>query len=76
VELRIIYEYMDRGVRFSSCRECYVDRLESVSFYSSFLNHFWIASRLICSFCEAMDVSLSMVTTALSSAKFAAVDSD
>jgi hypothetical protein len=40
-----------------------------------FLNQFWIASRLVCSFCEAMAGSLSVDSTAVSSAKFAVVDS-
>jgi hypothetical protein len=33
--------------RFSSCGECDMDRLGSVSFYSPFLNQFWIAARLV-----------------------------
>jgi hypothetical protein len=40
-----------------------------------FLNQFWIASRSVFSFCKAMAGSLSMATTALSSAKVAVVDS-
>jgi hypothetical protein len=51
-----------------------VDRLGSLSFHSPFLNQFWIASRLVCSLCEAMAGSLSMATTAVSSAKVAVVD--
>jgi hypothetical protein len=43
--------------------------------FSIFLNQFWIASRSVCSFCEAMAGSSSMVTTAVSSAKVAVVDS-
>jgi hypothetical protein len=63
------------GSRFFSCSECYVDRLGSISFHSSFLNQFWIASRLVCSFCEAMAGSLSLASTAVSSIKVAAIDS-
>jgi hypothetical protein len=40
------------------------------------LNQFRLASRLVCSFCEAIAGSLSMATTAVSSAKVAVVDSD
>jgi hypothetical protein len=40
----------------------------------SILNQFWIASRLICSLCEAMAGSLSVATTAVSSANVAVVD--
>jgi hypothetical protein len=51
-------------------------RLGSVSFYSpSFKTQFRIAARLVCSFCEAMVVSLSVASTAGSSAKVAMVDS-
>jgi hypothetical protein len=45
---------MDRGTHFSSCSECDVDQ---------------IASRLVCSLCEAMAGSLSMNTTEGSSEK-------
>jgi hypothetical protein len=41
-----------------------------------FLNQCWIASRLVCSFCEAVAGSLSVASTAVSSAKVAVVDSD
>jgi hypothetical protein len=57
------------------CGECDEDRLRSVNFYSQFLNQFWIASRSVCSFCEAMAGSLPMASTAVSSAKVAVVDS-
>jgi hypothetical protein len=49
--------------------------LDLLVFILHFLNQFWIASRSVCSFCEAVAGSLSMVTTAVSSAKFAVVDS-
>jgi hypothetical protein len=64
-ELHIVY--MDRVASFSSCSECYVDRLGSVSFVSPFLIHIWIASRLVCSLCEAMAGSLSVAATAIAS---------
>jgi hypothetical protein len=52
-----------------------VDRLGFVGFHFRYLNKFWIASRSVCSFCEAMAESLSLATTAVSSAKVAVVDS-
>jgi hypothetical protein len=42
-----------------------VDQFGSASFYSPFLNQFWIASRLVCSLCEVMAGSLSMASTAV-----------
>jgi hypothetical protein len=53
--------YMDRGACFSSCGECHVDQLGSISVYSLFLNQLWIASRLVCRFCKAMAGSLSKI---------------
>jgi hypothetical protein len=47
----------------------------SVSFLSPFLNQFWIAIRLVCSFCEAMAGSGSVASTAVSLANVAVVDS-
>jgi hypothetical protein len=44
--------------------------LHPLAFILHFLNQFWIASRLVCSFCEAMAGTLSVV-----SAKVAVVDS-
>jgi hypothetical protein len=38
-------------------------------------NHFFDASRLVCSFCEAMPGSLSVANSAVSSANVAVVDS-
>jgi hypothetical protein len=49
--------------------------LDSLAFILHYLNQFWIASRSVCSFCEAMAGSVSMATTAVSSAKVAMVDS-
>jgi hypothetical protein len=72
-ELYVVY--MDRVSTFPFVCECDVDRLGSVSFYSPFLNHFWVAVLLVCSFCEAMAGSLSVDSTAVSSAKVAVVDS-
>jgi hypothetical protein len=40
-----------------------------------FLNHFWIASRLVCSFCDAIAGSLSVASTAVSPAEVAVIDS-
>jgi hypothetical protein len=50
--------------------------LHPLAFVLHFLNQFWIASRLVCSFCEAMAGSLSIASTAISLAKAAVVDSD
>jgi hypothetical protein len=68
------YLYGPGRARFSLYGECNVDRLASFPFYS-FLNQFWIVSRLICGFCEAMAGSLSVATTAASSSKVGVVDS-
>jgi hypothetical protein len=59
---------------FFSHSECDVDQLGSVSFHHPFLNQFWIARRMVCSFCGAMSESLSVATAAVSSAKFALID--
>jgi hypothetical protein len=72
-ELHIVY--MNRGTSFSSCSECDVDRLGFIGFHSPFFKPFCIASRSVCSFCEAMAGSLSVATTSVSSAKVAVVDS-
>jgi hypothetical protein len=66
---------MDWGVRFSSHSEFDVDRLGAVSFHSPFFKQFWIASKLVCSLCEAIAGSLSMATIAVSLEKIAVVDS-
>jgi hypothetical protein len=49
--------------------------LDALAFILRFLKEFWIASRLVCSFCEAMAGSLSVASTAVSPAKVAVVDS-
>jgi hypothetical protein len=49
--------------------------VDPLAFILNFLNPFWIASRLVCSMCEAMTGSLSVVITAVSSAKVAMIDS-
>jgi hypothetical protein len=48
--------------------------LDSLAFILSFLNQSWIASRSVCSLCEAMAGSLSVSTTAVLSTKVAVVD--
>jgi hypothetical protein len=66
---------MDRGhVSLRVVNVTWID-LDSLVFILHYLNKFWIASRLVCSFCEAMAGSLSMATTAVPSAKIAVVDS-
>jgi hypothetical protein len=47
----------------------------SLAFILQLFNHFCIASRLVCSSCEAMPGSLSVANTAVSSANTAVVDS-
>jgi hypothetical protein len=49
--------------------------LDPLAFILHFLNLFWIASSSVCSLCEAMVGPLSVVTTAVSLAKVAVVDS-
>jgi hypothetical protein len=49
---------------------------DSLAIIFHFLNQFWNASKSVSSFCEALAGSLSMATTAESSAKVAVVDSD
>jgi hypothetical protein len=49
--------------------------LHLLAFILNFLKQFWIESRLVCSFCEAMAGSLSIANTAVSSAKVTVVDS-
>jgi hypothetical protein len=48
--------------------------LDSLAVILHPFNHFCIASGLVCSFCEAMPGSLSVATTAVSSANVAVVD--
>jgi hypothetical protein len=72
-ELHIVY--LNRGhVSFCAVNVMQID-LYLLASILHFLNKFWIASRLICSFCEAMTGSLSVANTAVSSAKVAVVDS-
>jgi hypothetical protein len=49
--------------------------LHLLAFILHFLNQFWIENRLVCSFCEAIAGSLSVASTAVSSANVAVVDS-
>jgi hypothetical protein len=49
--------------------------LHALALILHFLNLFWIASKLVCSFCEVMTGSLSVASTAVSSAKVAVVGS-
>jgi hypothetical protein len=66
---------MDRG--YLSLRVVNVTRtdLDPLAFILNFLNQFWIAAKLACSFCEAMAGSRSVASTAVSSAKVAVGDS-
>jgi hypothetical protein len=67
--------YVDWRAGFSSCGECDMDRIGPLAFVLNFLNHFCIASRLVCSSCEAIAGSLSVANTAVSSANVAIIDS-
>jgi hypothetical protein len=49
--------------------------LDSLAFILHFVNHFCIAFRLVCSFCETIPGQLSVANTAVSSANVAVVDS-
>jgi hypothetical protein len=49
--------------------------LGSLAFILHLFNHFRIASRLVCSFCEAMPGSLSVANTGVSSSNVTVVDS-
>jgi hypothetical protein len=59
----------------SSCSDCDVNRPGSVSFHFPFFKSVLDCNRLVCSSCKAMVGSLSVATTAVSSAKFTVVDS-
>jgi hypothetical protein len=50
-------------------------RLGSVSSYSPFYNRFWIAAKLVYSFCEAIAGLLSAASIAVPSANVTLVDS-
>jgi hypothetical protein len=49
--------------------------LDSLAFILHLFSHFYIVSRLVCSWCEAVPGSLSVVNTAVSSAHVAVIDS-
>jgi hypothetical protein len=49
--------------------------LDSLAVILQFLIQFWIAARYVCNSCEAMAGSLSVASTAVSSAKVAVIDS-
>jgi hypothetical protein len=73
--LRKVYAvYVDWGqVSLRVLNVAWTD-LDSLAFILHLFNHFYIAHRLICSFCEAMSGSLSMASTAVSSANVGVVD--
>jgi hypothetical protein len=74
-ELHIVYLNRGGGARFFRVGNVSWFDVHQLTFIHHFLNQFWIASRLVCSFCEAIAGSLSVASTAVSSAKFALVDS-
>jgi hypothetical protein len=47
--------------------------LDPLAFILHFLNQYWIAVRLVCSFCEAMAGTLSKASTAVFSVKVSVV---
>jgi hypothetical protein len=49
--------------------------LDPVAFVLHFINQFWIAAKLICSFYEAMAGSLPMTSTGVLSVKVAVIES-
>jgi hypothetical protein len=69
---KVYVVYMDWRAGSSACCDCDMD---SLAFILHLFNHFCIASRLDCNFCEAMPGSLSVANTAVSSANVAVVDS-
>jgi hypothetical protein len=70
---KVYIVYMERWAGFS-VHVKWAD-LDSLAFILHFFNHISIASRLFCSYCEAMSGSLSVANTAVSSANVAVVDS-
>jgi hypothetical protein len=57
--------FIRTGTRFSSCGECDMDQLGTVSVYSCFLNKFWImasgdAFSLLCDECGSLVSSSSV----------------
>jgi hypothetical protein len=66
---------MDRGqVSLRVVNVTWTD-FDALALILHFLNQYWIAARLVCSFCDAMSGSLSVASTAASSAKIVVVDS-
>jgi hypothetical protein len=59
----------------SSCSECDMDQFGFISIYSPSLNLFGTVASLVYSVCEAMAASLSVASTAVSSARVAMVES-
>jgi hypothetical protein len=74
-ELHVVYMGGGRGhVSFRMVNVTWTD-FDPLAFNLHFLNQFRIAARLIFSFCEAMAGSLSVTSTAVSSAKMVVVES-
>jgi hypothetical protein len=57
------------------CGECEWTDLDLLAFILHVFSQFWVAARLVCSFCEALAGSLSVTSTAVSLANVV-VDSD
>jgi hypothetical protein len=67
--------YMDWRVGFSSYVNEALTDLDSLAFILFFFNHLYIESRLVCNFSDAIPGSLSVASTAVSSANVAVIDS-
>jgi hypothetical protein len=72
----VVYCLYGRGGRHVSFYVVNVTlaNLDPLAFVLHFLSQYWIAARLICSFCEAMAGSLSVASAAAVSAKVAVAD--
>jgi hypothetical protein len=65
-ELHIVYMDREGGGHVSLCM-VNVTRtgLDLLAFILHFLNQFWAAARLVCSFCEAVSGSLSVASSSI-----------
>jgi hypothetical protein len=66
-ELHIVYMGCRGHASFCVGNVTWFD-LDTLAFILHFLNHFWIASGLVCSLRDAMSSSLSVASTTVSSA--------
>jgi hypothetical protein len=79
--LRYLVNFLCNPILFAICTSIYNlclyqwTNLNLLGFILHFLNQIWIAAALACSFYEAMTLSLSVASNAVSSAQAAVVDS-